>query len=356
MMVKSLLIMAGWCASFYFMLAHGSWLAAALLGFFCAEIGVSIMHDGNHGSYSRRPWLNRLAGMGMDLIGASAMAWEYQHVVGHHPFTNLITPGSDTAHIEKDPDVFSSYPFVRMHPESQPPKWFHRFQHIYAPVLFALFTMAKVIYSDFVIALSQAVCHIPMTSRFSNGLYITRFFGMKALTLTLMLGGPVYVHGWAKGLGLYTLAHCCCGEFLALMFIVTHVTEGSSFITAGAPVRDTARQRATCASGPAAGRAAVKPNDWAALQCRTSFNWGLSSWLWSHLSGGLNHQVEHHLFPGICHVHYPSIRAIVQGTCAEFGVPYMAHDSLTTAIGSMLSHLKIMGRVELEQEYFKKSA
>ena len=316
MMIKSLLIMLGWATSIYFMLVNGSWFAAALLGFFCAEIGVSVMHDGSHGAYSALPWLNSVAAMGMDLIGASTMAWEFQHVVGHHQYTNLVTPGADTPHLEKDPDVFSSYPFVRMHPESQPPKWFHRYQHIYAPVLFALFTMGKVFYSDYAVTIAQAVCHFPMTSRYSNWLFILRFIGMKAFTMLLMFAAPIYLHGWVHGLGLITLAHCVCGECLALMFIITHVTEGSSFPTAGAPMVDTARQRAACAAGSAVGRVTVKSNDWAAMQCRTSYNWALSSWMWSHLSGGLNHQVEHHLFPGICHVHYPSIQHIVRSLWA----------------------------------------
>lgn len=353
MMLKSLLIMLGWTLSLYFMLTRGSWLAAGALGCFCAEIGVSIMHDGSHGAYSAKPWLNSVAAMGMDLIGASAMAWEFQHVVGHHQYTNLVTPGADTPHLEKDPDVFSSYPFVRMHPESQPPKWFHRYQHIYAPVLFALFTMGKVFYSDYAVTMAQAVCHFPMTPRFSDRLYILRFVAMKALTVGLIMAAPVYLHGWAHGLGLVAVAHCVCGEALALMFIITHVTEGSSFLTAGtAPMADTACQRATCAGGAAAGRAAVKPHDWAALQCRTSYNWALTSWVWSHLSGGLNHQVEHHLFPGVCHVHYPGIQPIVQATCAEFGVPYMVHDTLGSAIWAMLSFLKTMGNPKLAADYF----
>ena len=85
-------------------------------------------------------------------------------------------------------------------------------------------------------------------------------------------------------------------------------------------------------------------NNWAAIQCRTSVNWDLDSFFWTHFSGGLNHQIEHHLFPSICHIHYPAIRPIVEETCREFGVPYVAYPSLGSAFMGTLNHMYTLGQ------------
>jgi fatty acid desaturase len=88
----------------------------------------------------------------------------------------------------------------------------------------------------------------------------------------------------------------------------------------------------------------VPLNDWAAVQCQTSVNWSPGSWFWNHVSGGLSHQIEHHLFPSICHTNYVHIQDVVESTCKEYGVPYQAERNLFTAYGKMLKHLKQMGR------------
>merc|ERR1712183_517508 len=87
----------------------------------------------------------------------------------------------------------------------------------------------------------------------------------------------------------------------------------------------------------------VPANDWAAVQCQTSVNWAPGSWFWNHFSGGLNHQIEHHLFPSLCHTHYVHIQDVVERTCVEYGVPYRSEPNLLIAYGKMLSHLKTLG-------------
>merc|ERR1719238_72135 len=84
----------------------------------------------------------------------------------------------------------------------------------------------------------------------------------------------------------------------------------------------------------------VPANDWAAVQCQTSVNWSSGSWFWNHFSGGLCHQIEHHLFPGVCHTNYVHIQDIVEGTCKEFGVPYQNETTLVSAYFSMMRHMK----------------
>ena len=117
-----------------------------------------------------------------------------------------------------------------------------------------------------------------------------------------------------------------CGELLALMFIVNHVTEGAEF------------------TGSSSSKDSKEVRDWAKHQCTTSVNWSSGSWIANHMSGGLNHQIEHHLFPSICHTNYYHIQPVVEDTCKEFGVPYNNMASFGEAFRMMRKHLEIMGR------------
>eukprot|EP00499_Haloplacidia_sp_CaronLabIsolate_P004225 CAMPEP_0196774276 /NCGR_PEP_ID=MMETSP1104-20130614/3292_1 /TAXON_ID=33652 /ORGANISM="Cafeteria sp., Strain Caron Lab Isolate" /LENGTH=478 /DNA_ID=CAMNT_0042144429 /DNA_START=100 /DNA_END=1536 /DNA_ORIENTATION=- len=345
MFLKSAIIMLCWVASWYAYAVQGSLVAAALFGFFSSQIGVSIMHDGSHGAYSKWPLLNKVAAFGMDLIGASTVTWEFQHVMGHHPYTNL---GSDATHkaAENDPDVFSSYPFILMHPtDRKRRRWYMRFQHLYAPLLFALFTMGKVLAGDYKAWARGAVSQVSMRNRMSDPLCVARFVAMKTLSTGYLLLLPAYLHGLPWAVLMLATAHLVCGEFLALMFVVTHVSDTTTMLVGPSehetPGAQTEAARALMNEYHVSKPRPVPTMDWAAMQCRTSINWATDSWIWTQLSGGLNHQVEHHLFPGICHMHYPTIRDAVRRTCAEFGVPYLEQPSLGAAVKHMLRYLQI---------------
>mmetsp|Transcript_12368 Transcript_12368/g.15666 ORF Transcript_12368/g.15666 Transcript_12368/m.15666 type:complete len:336 (+) Transcript_12368:3-1010(+) len=324
----------------------------------------------------------------MDMIGASAFTWQFQHMLGHHPYTNLLTTsesaseGSDL--IESDPDVFSSYPFMKMHPHHTV-SWYHAYQHLYAPILFAFMTLAKVFQQDIEIITSKKLYHIDCHCRYDDVKNVIRFWLMKALSMVYMVGLPIYFQGLKGGLLLFFVGHFTCGEVLATMFIVNHVIDGVAFAQvdpsggiskADAPngvdtdnddtddsdvdaddndeKNDLAyihRPRTSQGLNPmeATQKTVTSPerkvpfNDWAAVQCQTSVNWSKGSWFWNHVSGGLNHQIEHHLFPSICHTNYVYIQDVVEETCREFGVPYQSEDTLWSAYGKMLKHLKIMG-------------
>jgi hypothetical protein len=176
----------------------------------------------------------------MDMIGASAFTWQFQHMLGHHPYTNLLdmkedelkNKGIDTPVEEKDqesdPDVFSSFPFIRMHP-SHEPTWINQYQHLYAPILFAFMTLAKVFQQDFEVATSHRLYHIDAKCRYGNIWNVARFWGMKMITMVYMVGLLCYFQGVRNGLILFVIGHLTCGEVLATMFIVNHVIEGVAF-------------------------------------------------------------------------------------------------------------------------------
>lgn len=377
---KAIILIAGFWFSLYNMYTQTGFVSAApwsmIMGVFAAFIGTCIQHDGNHGAFAKNRWLNKAAGWTLDMIGASAFTWEFQHMLGHHPYTNLLdadeekkkSMGIDCPMAEKDqesdPDVFSSFPAMRMHPLHKA-EWYHQYQHIYGPILFSFMTLAKVFQQDVEVIMSKRLYHIDATCRYGSYLNVIRFWLMKIISAVYMVGLPCYFHGAAKGMGLFLLGHFTCGEVLATMFIVNHVIEGVSFAQKGgghgcAQVEGKEMRPKTAMgttpmeetrSNAIAANASVKNvpfNDWAAVQCQTSVNWSPGSWFWNHFSGGLSHQIEHHLFPSICHTNYVFIQDVVENTCLEYGVPYQSEPSLLCAYKKMISHLKFLGAEKKE--------
>eukprot|EP00560_Eucampia_antarctica_P005894 CAMPEP_0197841516 /NCGR_PEP_ID=MMETSP1437-20131217/46226_1 /TAXON_ID=49252 ORGANISM="Eucampia antarctica, Strain CCMP1452" /NCGR_SAMPLE_ID=MMETSP1437 /ASSEMBLY_ACC=CAM_ASM_001096 /LENGTH=523 /DNA_ID=CAMNT_0043451291 /DNA_START=71 /DNA_END=1642 /DNA_ORIENTATION=+ len=337
------------------------------MGVFAAFIGTCIQHDGNHGAFAESRWLNKSAGWTLDMIGASAYTWEFQHMLGHHPYTNVLDMDESDKQQkcvdcavkdkdqESDPDVFSSYPAMRMHPAHEP-SWFHRYQHIYAPLLFSFMTLSKVMQQDIEVAINKRLSHIDANCRYGSFIHLFRFWTMKVLSTIYMMVLPCWYHGPAKGFALFFLGHITCGQVLATMFIVNHVIEGVSYGKKGENVVGNSVDRPTVVNGSTPMEATQKValskdanlpkthyNDWAAVQCQTSVNWSSGSWFWNHFSGGLSHQIEHHLFPSICHTNYCYIQDVVQNTCIEYGVPYRNESSLFIAYYKMLRHLKHLG-------------
>jgi len=391
--IKALLLLGGFWFSLSQMYVNtDSLLVAALwsiaMGFFAAMIGTNIQHDGNHGAFAQSKFVNKCAGWTLDMIGASAFTWEFQHMLGHHPYTNVLDgaeerrkeEGVDCLMEEKDqesdPDVFSSFPLMRMHP-FHTPSWFHRYQHIYAPFLFAMMTLAKVFQQDYEVAVSKRLYHIDAHARYGSLWNVMRFWGMKFITMIYMMGLPIYFHGMVKGAALFVTGHLACGEVLATMFIVNHVIEGVSYAKKdlkgvdndndGQGSKEKAVGKPATMMGDTPMEAtrlrasensmkdndhkpipSVPFNDWAAVQCQTSVNWAPGSWFWNHFSGGLSHQIEHHLFPSICHTNYAYIHDVVERTCEEYGVPYQSEPSLLVAYGKMINHLKYLGRGKSE--------
>lgn len=338
-------------------------LSCFVMGLTASFVGTCIQHDGSHGAFSNSLPLNKAAGWTLDMIGASAFTWEIQHMLGHHPYTNLLDvegvggamDGTKTGQdddIESDPDIFSSFPLMRMHPHHKR-EWYHRYQHIYAPVLFSAMTLAKVFMQDVEIITQKRLYHIDATCRYGSILNVLRFWSMKVLSFLYMIFLPCYFQGIGKGLLLFFVGHLTCGEMLATMFIVNHVIEGVAFAQKNDDGGvNTKTFKPVCCDGTTPmeeSQQTVKDgsktdmNDWAAVQCQTSVNWSVGSWFWNHFSGGLNHQIEHHLFPSICHTNYVDIQDIVQATCKEFGVPYQHEPSLFSAYPKMINHLRFLG-------------
>ena len=335
MAVKAALILAGLLAcywgTFFWAVPPGGFAGrlalAALFGVFKAEVGVSVQHDANHGTgFGRRPaWLCELAGCALDAVGASSFMWKQQHVVGHHAYTNTVL----------DPDIRVSARDVRRVAPGQPWWPHHRFQHLYLGALYGLLSLKSVLLDDFK-ALSDgrigAVALAPMRG-WERGV----FWGGKAWFLLVWFFVPAVGSGlpWAWLAALWLLAELVTGWMLAFLFQVAHVSRGVAWPEVDAEGRARGRSEPGKPAGGGLG--------WARAQVETTRNFCVDSWLWMHFSGGLNMQIEHHLFPGVCHCHYRDIAPLVRRTCEEFGVRYQAYDSYWAALRAHFAHLREEG-------------
>ncbi len=275
-----------------------------------AGVGFSIMHDANHGAYSRHNFVNRLFERTLDMLGASSYLWRWKHNVFHHTYTNIV--GADN-------DIDLS-PFARLTPE-QPYRPIHRFQHIYMWALygFAVYHMHYV--EDFAQLRSGRIGghHFPRP----GAERIFELFASKVVVLAWSLVIPMLFHSWWVVLIGYAVLWFAVGLILTVVFQVAHCAEEVDF--------------------PSAADGRMK-RSWAAHQVETTVDFAPKNWFLTVYLGGLNFQIEHHLFPKICHVHYPQLAPIVREVCAEHGVRYTVHQRFTSAVSSHGQWLRRMGR------------
>lgn len=323
----SLMLLSLWGLFYYLSIIRGNLLLAVVFGFFHAQLGINIMHDGNHGAYSNNQTICTIAGFVMDLIGSSRVVWWHQHNVGHHPNSNNTqtekSPETKLDPLAFDPDASAGNPFVRLNP-SQPPRKLHQYQHIYMWFLI-MFINFKWFINDIRSMVRRKYMDIDFAAKQKGELEL--LLVTKSIFLLYGLVTPVYLHG-AFGILLFVTFMVATGYVFVLMFSVNHLTEECTFPD---------------------GELAYDKRDWAVLQVMTATNFANDSRFWTLVSGGLNFQIEHHLFPGINHVHLPKISPIVRQTCKEFGVPYNSFPSFWAAVYSYYAHLKNLGNPTPEE-------
>src|SRR5262245_4442938 len=287
-------------------------LLAILLGLCAAGIGLNIQHDGGHRAYSSYPWVNRLMATTLDVIGGSSYLWRWKHGVFHHTYVNIT--GHDT-----DIELGS---LARLAPQ-QRRRGFHRWQHLYLWPLYGLLTIKWQCLDDFRKLLRGRINQHRVPRPKGRELLI--FIAGKAIFFALAFGIPMQFHSPAVVLGYYAVSGIVMGFLLSVVFQVAHCVEEAEF---PAPRASTGHLH----------------RPWAVHQAEASVDFSRRNRIMSWLLGGLNFQVEHHLFPRISHVHYPAISRLVEQTCREFGIRYMVHRSLWAGIGSHFRWLRRMGR------------
>lgn len=285
-------------------------LACIVLGGLAAAIGFNIMHDGAHGSFSRSEFINELAGVSINFLGANVFMWKTKHNVVHHSFTN----------VDEVDDDMNARPFLRLCPNQKRYKM-HKYQHWYFLAVYAILYLYWVFVTDYKKYVTGKVGKTPISKM--KIMDHVSFWGFKAIHLVLFVALPIYMVGffpWLVGFLVYGVA---TGLFLSVVFQLAHSLEETQF-----PMPDPNNKL---------------DHDWAVHQLKTTANFATSNKLLSWLIGGLNFQIEHHLFPNISHIHYPAISKIIRETCAEYNIPYLEHPKMRLAFVSHINHLKGLG-------------
>lgn len=317
MYIKTGVIIA-WLVTAYLLLVFfsASLIMAIISAFMVAQgfvlVGFNIQHDGNHGSYSKSRKVNRIMGFTLDLIGGSSLLWKQKHNILHHTYTNIN---------ELDDDI-NSGGLLRFSPEQKWHPW-HRFQHVYAFPFYSLMTLVWVGYNDFKRFFSGRMGDhkLPKPSSFEA----TMFFLTKLFYVGYMLVLPMFFHPVLHVLLTFLGIHIVLGLTLAVVFQLAHIVEGNEFPT---PLPETLDME----------------NEWAIHEVETTANFAPKSKFAAWYMGGLNFQIEHHLFAKVCHLHYPEISKIVAQTCEDFQVSYVSYPSFLSALAAHVHFLKRLGR------------
>ena len=318
MISKALVVMAWFCTSYLLLILWAStWWQVALLtlstGVAVAAIGFSIQHDGGHRAFGKGKFANFMAASALDLMGGSSYFWRHKHAFLHHHYTNITGLDSD----------INAQPFLRM-ADTQPHYWWHRFQHWYAWPLYGFLPAKWFFFDDFRSLVRGKIGPEPV-SRPNAKETAWMFFG-KAVFFTYVFVVPALLgHSlWMIAL-IYGAACLVVGICLATVFQLAHCVEEAHF-----------------ESSPDGKSRMTYP--WAEHQLATTVNFAPNNPIVTWWVGGLNFQVEHHLFPNICHIHYPEVSKIVRRVCKKHGVPHLSHDTLLGVFKSHLAYMKRVGR------------
>jgi linoleoyl-CoA desaturase len=281
-------------------------LLAISTGGSLAGIGFNVAHDAAHGSYSKKQWVNDLFSHSFELMGTSSKFWKVKHNVAHHTYTNI--DGHD--------EDFDIEPMLRMSP-NQHRYWFHRLQFIYAPILYLFVYIMWVWKNDFERKDKLKIASSEIKSFTNKDKLI--FFISKGWWFAVFVVAPLVLIGLWKGLLLSFVIMFTCGLILGLVFQPAHVVTKTIF-----PIPN---EEGTIQSGKAE------------HQIDTTCDFATRNPIVTWLVGGLNFQVEHHLFTGISHIHYPKIHKIVKEVCAEYGKPIHEYRSF---FGAICSHFYLL--------------
>lgn len=318
MVLKTIILICVYVLPFICILSipMNAWLALSLtfvMGFGIAGVGMGVMHDACHGAYSKINWVNNLLSGTLYLLGSNVVNWKIQHNVLHHTYTNI--SGLDEDIDDKGPIRLS---------ENKPLRFYHRAQFIYAFAFYGLMTITMLT-NDFTRLYKYEKKGLLRSQNKKLVVEFTYMLVRKIIYLTVIIGLPLWLTDftiWQILLGFFAM-HWTASIILSFVFQMAHVVEG-------------------------AGQPALQQNiqtDWSVHQLNTTSDFARNNKLITWYVGGLNFQIEHHLFPNICHVHYKNIAPIVQKTVNEYGLTYNLKPSFSSALLSHIYKLRELGRL-----------
>jgi linoleoyl-CoA desaturase len=289
-------------------------LMTVLTGTGMAGIGMCVMHDAVHGSYSHKEWVNKILGGTMYLLGSNVFNWKIQHNYMHHAYTNI--EGYDQDIASKGPIRLSQF---------APLKKIHRYQYIHAFFFYGLMTFLK-LGNDFTQLLRYNKAGITRQYHINPGFEYSKMVIVKIIYLFVFIGLPILVtpFSWWQVLLGFFIMHWVAGCILSTVFQMAHVVEG-------------AEQLLPDAEG-------IIEEEWAVHELRSTSDFARNNLFLNYYIGGLNFQIEHHLFPNISHIHYRKIAPIVERTANEFGFEYNLKPTFRNAFHSHVHRLEELGR------------
>ena len=288
--------------------------AAGLLIVSSVALATGVMHDANHGSFSRLKWLNRTLAWTSDALGASSHLWRIQHNQLHHSHTNVVGYDADV----------ELGPWARVAPgQSWRPRY--RWQHIYIWPLYGFLAIKNLLVSDLLSLVHGRIGQQPIRTPITVGL-VARITLGKCAHLAWAVVIPIMFNPWWAVLAFYAVCSWTVGLILAVIFQVAHCVDTVEAVDAGSPRR---------------GR------DFATHQLRTTANVAtpgpVSGPLLRWIAGGLDHQIEHHLAPGLPHTIYPALAARFRTALARCDIHYRVHADPLTALCAHARWLRTMG-------------
>jgi linoleoyl-CoA desaturase len=287
------------------------WLLCIVMGMGMAGLGFSVAHDAIHGAYSKNTNVNYGLGLVMNIIGGNRYVWSITHNIIHHTYTNIYA-------VDEDLEIA---PFIRLseHAKHKP---IHRLQHIVGFLAYGFATLFWVMLKDFKKIMQKNIG--PYKNKKHSSFEITLLIFFKLIYYVYIIIIPLLVMNitwWQFIIGFLTL-HITAGFILGIIFQLAHTVEET-------------HQAVQNSAGNI-------EETWAVHQMKTTSNFAMKSRFINWYVGGLNFQVEHHLFPKICSIHYPAISKIVQRTAAEYEIPYHYHP---TFFGAVRSHYKVLKKL-----------
>jgi linoleoyl-CoA desaturase len=317
--LKAIVMLAIYIGSFVCILClslSAGWalLLALIMGFGEAGIGMSVMHDGAHGSFSDLSWVNKLAASSIVILGSNAVNWKIQHNFLHHRFTNIYGYDQD----------IQTKAVIRLS-DHAPLKPYHKYQFVYTFFFYGLMTLSKLI-GDF--PQFQKFTKEGLTNqqpKETRNEWI-KLMVIKTLYLTLFIGLPLWLteYAWWQILVGFLVMHFTAGMIMSTIFQMAHVVEGAE-----QPLPD--------AQG-------VIHMEWTVHQLHTTSDFAPNNAFLNWYAGGLNYQIEHHLFQHISHIHFQQIAPIVRELTTKYGIPYNVKPSFASALKSHVQRLKDLGK------------
>ena len=322
MVFKTILFLGG-LPVLYYLIVFGQFSLGVtfgltiLIGMCQSFIGFNVAHDAIHGSYSSNKTINKILSYSFNIVGANAYVWKITHNVVHHTYTNI--PGHD-----EDLDIAPGLVRLSRLEEQKP---IMKYQHFYAFLLYGLASLSWVFRKDFVKFFQPQIGQTD-NSHHPKKEYLILFF-FKAVYYTLFIVVPLLVMDitwWQFAIGFLSM-HLAEGLVLGLVFQLAHAVEETDF--------------------PEPDPNGSMEETWAVHQMHTTANFSMKSKIAAFFCGGLNFQIEHHLFANICHIHYPQLSKIVQRVANRHGIPYHINETFFDALTSHYRILKKMGSEEV---------